>query len=153
MLVNMCSAARGINMEDAFHGAKLVLTLGADLVVLRRDATPGLEFAGMLDLPGGARQGSETPRACALRETAEETGLSLQDDDISGAMARQDGRGVAWFFRVALPAERRADLRKGLEGQGLYLMAPETFVSSDEAIPHFRQVVARMLGLPSEKKV
>ncbi len=131
-------------MDGAFHGAKLVLTLGEDLVALRRDADPALPWAGMLDLPGGAREGQETPQACALREAREETGLVLQATDIIGALARQDSRGTAWFFRVSLPGARRVDLRKGAEGQALCLLSPEAFIAAPDAIPHFRDVVRRM---------
>ncbi len=49
-----------------FGGAKLALYLGDALAVLLRDATPDLIWAGYWDLPGGGREGSETPLAlCA----------------------------------------------------------------------------------------
>ncbi|WP_172976545.1 NUDIX domain-containing protein [Roseivivax sp. THAF40] len=144
----MCSRKLGINMEDGFHGAKLVLTLGSKLVVLRRDARPDLLWPGMLDLPGGAREGVETPQECALREVREETGLALSADHITDTLVRRDVRGAAFFFRIALETGWERKLHKGPEGQGLMLMRPEVFIHSNEAIPHFRTVVRRMMTLP-----
>ena len=57
----------------SFSGAKLALFLGADLLVIKRDDRPDIPYPGYWDLPGGGREGDETPQACALRETYEET--------------------------------------------------------------------------------
>ena len=56
-------------------GAKLALFVGARLLVLHRDDRPGLLWPGFWDLPGGGREGAESPLDCALRETREEFGL------------------------------------------------------------------------------
>ena len=50
-----------------FDGAKLALYVGEKLAVILRDDTPGLPFADHWDLPGGGREGEETPLGCALR--------------------------------------------------------------------------------------
>jgi len=58
-----------------FVGCKLVLVQGDHLLTYLRDDTPGLPWANMWDLPGGGREGDETPEACVLRELHEEFGL------------------------------------------------------------------------------
>jgi len=58
-----------------FRGAKLVLTCGAAVLVLRRDDIPTIPWPGHRDLPGGGRGPGEAPMQCALRELFEETGL------------------------------------------------------------------------------
>ena len=55
-------------MTERFHGAKLVLTCGDGLLLLLRDDIPTIQWPGHWDLPGGGREGDETPEACALRE-------------------------------------------------------------------------------------
>ena len=44
-----------------WKGAKLVLTCEGSLLVLRRDDIPTINWPGCWDLPGGAREGDETP--------------------------------------------------------------------------------------------
>lgn len=121
-----------------FEGAKLALFIGERLVVIRRDDKPGLPWPGYLDLPGGGKEPGESPEACVLRETHEEIGLTLHPHNLVWRRFYGDDPVPAWFFAAHLPASRVADIRLGAEGQGWQLMAVEDFVSSDEAVPHFR---------------
>ena len=66
----------------SFAGAKLMLFLGEELLVIRRDEKPEIPWPGYLDFPGGGREGEETPEQCALRETFEEVGLDVTEDQI-----------------------------------------------------------------------
>lgn len=131
-----------------FVGAKLILFLGDALAVLRRDDLPSLPYANCLDLPGGLREPGETPEACVLRELQEELGLSLlssalKDPWFYAAPAR------SWFFVAHLPAQRANDIVFGNEGQGWSLMNPWDYVTSEEAVPHFRaRVRARLTARP-----
>ena len=65
-----------------FSGAKLALFLGQELLVILRDDRPDIPYPGHWDLPGGGREGDETPQACVLRETQEEVGLKLTENDL-----------------------------------------------------------------------
>ena len=121
-----------------FEGAKLALFIGDRLLVIRRDDTPGLPWPGYLDLPGGGREASESPAACALRDTHEEVGLRLSESDLVWRRFYPDDPTPAWFFAAHLPALREADIVFGPEGQGWELMLPEAFVAHNEAVPHFR---------------
>ena len=127
-----------------FGGAKLILSIGTRIVVLKRDHTHGIPWPGRLDLPGGGREGNETPESCVLRETQEEVGLQLRFDDL--IWRAEHGRGV--FFAAQLPAGAENDIVFGGEGLGWALMAPGAYVSDPKAIPHFARMVSRYLQTP-----
>ncbi|WP_425074251.1 NUDIX domain-containing protein [Sagittula sp. S175] len=129
----------------AFRGAKLMLFAGDDLLVIRRDDLPGLEWAGYLDLPGGLREPGETPEACVLRELREELGLDLPVELLRVALIRHAPKGVEWFFAAHGPADLVDRVRFGDEGQGWKPMRPEGFVEAEDAIPHFRVILGNYL--------
>lgn len=139
-----------------FSGAKLALFLGPDLVVIQRDDKPDIPYPGHWDLPGGGREGHETPETCALRETREEIGLILRPADLVWSTSYTRPRGTVWFFAAHLPAARQADIRFGGEGQGWRMMAPTDYVDHPLAVPHFTVQLRRYMGLdefhsPSER--
>jgi 8-oxo-dGTP diphosphatase len=127
-----------------FEGAKVILFLGADLLVLRRDHAPGIPWPGYLDLPGGGREGEESAEGCALRETREEVGLWLEPEDLRWRQFYELPRPV-WFFAAWLSPERARDVQFGGEGVGWCLMDPEAYVAHSESIPHFRERVKDLL--------
>lgn len=131
-----------MSQDTDFRGAKLALFIGTDLAVIMRDATPGLVWAGHLDLPGGGREGFETPEACALRETHEELGLIVAETALVWKRQFRASNGQpVWFFAAHLPAERARDVRFGNEGQYWQLMPPAEYLAHPRAIPHFAQRV------------
>lgn len=132
-----------------FTGAKMALFLGDRLVTLLRDDTPGLPWAGMWDLPGGGREGDESPLACACREAREEVGI-----DPTGTAPLWQGQfpsnsrpdAVAWFFLVRMPATLTPVL--GDEGQEVRLMAPDAFLDHPRAIGFLKdRLRAALAGL------
>jgi len=64
-------------MPTPFSGAKIAVLCDGRLLTYLRDALPTIPWPGLWDLPGGGREDAETPLQCALRETREEFGLSL----------------------------------------------------------------------------
>ncbi|GAA6056409.1 hypothetical protein JCM3770_000688 [Rhodotorula araucariae] len=50
----------------------------------------GSHGAGAIQLPGGHLEVGETPEACAVREVAEETGLSIREEDVRFLTATND---------------------------------------------------------------
>lgn len=127
----------------AFVGAKLVLLLGGRLVTLLRDDIPGIVYPGWWDMPGGGREGDESPEACVLRETREEFGLDLDPADLVWRAGFEDPTtgGQAIWFAAALPAAVADDIVFGDEGQGWRLMDPEAWLAHPRAIPHFKSRV------------
>lgn len=127
-----------------FAGAKIVLLIGGRLLTLLRDDRSDIIFPDHWDMPGGGREGEETPQACILRETHEEFGLRLAPDDLAWREAFDSPvtPGLqAWWFAARLPSARRADIVFGDEGQRWALMAPDDWLAEPRAIPHFRSRV------------
>jgi 8-oxo-dGTP diphosphatase len=124
-----------------FNGAKVLLFIGAALVVLRRDDKPGIPWPNALDLPGGARDPGETPEMCVLREVSEEIGLSISP----GLLRWKQRLRRDWIFAAHLPAGTERQIVFGDEGQGWCLMPPQDYATHPEAIPHFASMVRRYL--------
>tara|TARA_R100000365_G_C2726070_1_gene57358 strand:+ start:257 stop:709 length:453 start_codon:yes stop_codon:yes gene_type:complete len=121
-----------------FDGAKLALYLGEKLAVILRDDTPGLPFADHWDLPGGGREGEETPLGCALRECREELGIVVPEDAVIWQGSFDEAGRIKWFFVARLPAEAEAEIVFGDEGQRWRLMTQDEFLPIPAQCPHFR---------------
>lgn len=121
-----------------FAGAKVALYLGTELAVILRDDLPDLVFANHWDLPGGGREGGETPMACALRECHEELGLSVPTNAVIWGRKFREGTQAKWFFVAQLPASAAAQVVFGDEGQRWMLMSDDMFVTHPDAVPAFR---------------
>jgi 8-oxo-dGTP diphosphatase len=137
----MIAKAAQQGQEMQFDGAKVALFLGARMVVILRDNLPGRPFAGYWDLPGGGREGEESPFGCVARECHEELGLRLLPADIAWSRAFDSaapGKGIGWFFAAHLAAEAAQEIRFGEEGQRWALMTPEAFLGHSKAIPAFQ---------------
>ena len=128
--------------DGPFHGAKRFLFIGADLVVIRRDDIPTIPWPGLLDLPGGGRDGDETAEACVIRETFEELGLRIKAHQLTWRC--RDRNGV--YFAAHLPAGAKDDIVFGNEGQGWHMMATDTYLTRPDVIPHHTQLLRRYLS-------
>jgi len=131
-----------------FVGAKLVLLIGPRLVTLLRDDRPDIRWPGHWDLPGGGREGDESPEACVIRELGEELGLTLTPEALIWRRAYPSadfpGR-IGFAFAARLPEGSDAAIRFGDEGQRWALMPPEDYIAHPRAVPHFRIRVADAL--------
>lgn len=127
-------------MPEDFHGAKVALFLGDQLLVSLRDDFEGLPFPGQWDLPGGGRETSEDPWQTVSRETDEEVGLDLAPARRLWQVrtpAAQPGR-MLWFFVAWLEPEAVRRVLFGDEGQAWALMAPERVLALDKLVAHHR---------------
>jgi 8-oxo-dGTP diphosphatase len=119
--------------------------LGPDLLTYLRDDTPGLGWAGMWDLPGGGREGDESPEACVLRELEEEFGLRFGPERLEQGWvwpSMMDATRPSLFYAGRITAEEVAAIRFGDEGQQWRMMAVTEFLGHVRAIPQMQQRVA-----------
>lgn len=134
-----------------FHGAKLVLTHKDCLLTYLRDDFAHIPFPAQWDLPGGGREGSESAIDCALRELAEEFGLSLAASRLSGRpfASRQQAGWQSWLFMGTLTQAEIDSIRFGDEGQEWRMMPVRDYLSHPRAVPHFQELIrAQMPSLP-----
>ena len=132
-----------------FVGAKLVLVQGADLLTYLRDDKLELPWAGQWDLPGGGREGVETPEACVLRELEEEFGLRLGPERLEWRRvwpSMMDAARLSVFFAGRILVAEVAAIRFGDEGQYWRMMPVAEFLAHDRAIPEMQRRVAVALG-------
>ena len=105
-------------MDEDFHGVKAVVFIGEQVLLYRRDSH--VRWGNMWDMPGGGREGNETPEVCLARELHEEFGLDMSKADTLWrarfpGMVRPDVS--AWFFVLQFPAKAASKIRFGSEGQ------------------------------------
>lgn len=130
----------------AFVGAKLALVAGDRILTYLRDDVGHIPWPNMWDLPGGGREGAETPAACVLRELREEFGLNLPESRLLWRREMPsmiDPDKPAWFFAGRLAEDEVAAIRFGDEGQFWRMMPVQAFLTHPEAVPAL-QVRTRM---------
>ena len=136
---------------DDFGGTKLVLLIGTRLLTILRDDKPDIPWPGYWDLPGGGREGGESPEACVLREVREEVGLILPTRALvwrKQVPSHQTPGKLSWFFAAHLPEGAERDIVFGDEGQEWRLVAPDWFTAHPKAVPHFKPIIhAALAGL------
>lgn len=130
--------------DAGFVGAKAALFCGPRLLTYLRDDHPGLPWAGWWDLPGGGREGDESPETCLLREVAEEFGLTLSPHRLTFRCVLPSmtvaGRPSV-FFAAEITTAEIAAIRFGDEGQRWEMMPTRGFLSHPRAIPAMQQRV------------
>ncbi len=122
---------------EAFRGAKLALIKDDQLVIYRRDQKEGIPFPGLLDMPGGGREGEESPEQCVLRELQEEFGLLLSESRLSyrRRYINTDGVTSSYFFAGRVSEQEVKAIEFGTEGQYWEMMAIGVYLEHPEGIP------------------
>jgi 8-oxo-dGTP diphosphatase len=128
-----------------FVGCKAALFCGDALLTYLRDDKPGLPWAAKWDLPGGGREGGETPEACLLRELHEEFGLILAADRLQWRRrwpSMLDASRSSYFFAGRISAAEIAAIRFGEEGQYWQMMRVADYLAHPHGIPELQRRVA-----------
>ncbi len=132
-----------------FSGAKIVLLSEGRLIAYQRDMKPDIPFPGMWDLPGGAREGSETPTDCAIRETMEEFGLTVDAGSIVWTRSypgRTPESSVSYFLVAEMGSEGFNGIEFGNEGQQWAVMTPGEFLDHPEVVGHLKHRLLEYLA-------
>ena len=130
-----------IELTD-FQGCKIALFCGDKLLVILRDDKENIPWPNMWELPGGGREGDESPFECAAREVYEELSIRLTKDCLLWAkvypsMLFEDKQSV--FLVGKLTQEQFDSIIFGDEGQGYQLMNVEEFLSSSQVVPQLQE--------------
>lgn len=124
-----------------FSGAKLALVMGDRTITYKRDDIPTIPFPGLWDLPGGGREGSESPLDCALRETHEEFGLHIEASRICFCRAYPNHRyptEYSYFLVAEVEESILAEIRFGNEGERWEVATLHDFLHRPDAIPYLQ---------------
>ena len=119
-----------------FTGVKAALLVEQSILVILRENT--------WELPGGGREGQETPLECLQREVWEELGLTLTEESIIWSkiypsMLDKDRSAVYVVGRIS--QEQYREIRFGDEGQEFKLMPVEDFIKAEGVIPQLQERV------------
>jgi 8-oxo-dGTP diphosphatase len=121
-----------------FHGAKAAILLGDRIVTVLRDDIPHIDWPGWWDLPGGGREGEESPEDTVLREIREEVGLVIGREALGWRRSFPSATlavATSWFFVIHLSPLREAEIVLGDEGEAWRLVSIGDFLANDKAIP------------------
>ena len=130
-----------IDISD-FTGCKIALFCGDKLLTILRDDKENIPWPNMWELPGGGREGDESPFECAAREVFEELGIHLTEDNLLGSKVYPSmlfERKQSVFMVSQLSQEQFDSIVFGDEGQGYKLMNIEEFLTSSQVVPQLQE--------------
>lgn len=124
-----------------FTGCKIALICDGQILTILRDDKPTIPWPNLWELPGGGREGNETPFECVAREVYEELNIQLSKDDIIWSRlypSMLDENKKSVFLVGKLTQEQFESIIFGDEGQGYKLMNIEEFLNSKQAVPQLQ---------------
>ena len=121
-----------------FQGCKIALIGGDKVLTILRDDKDDIPCPNMWELPGGGREGNESPFECAAREVYEELGIHLDEDcllwsKIYPSVIFKDKQSV--FMVGQLSQDQFDSITFRDEGQAYKLMNIEEFLTSSQVVP------------------
>lgn len=129
-----------IELTD-FTGCKIALFCEDKLLTILRDDKENIPWPNMWELPGGGREGDETPFECAAREVFEELGIHLTEDNLLGSKVYPSmlfERKQSVFMVSQLSQDQFDSITFGDEGQAYKLMNIEEFLTSSQVVPQLQ---------------
>ena len=124
-----------------FQGCKIALICDGQILTILRDDKPTIPWPNLWELPGGGREGNESPFECVAREVYEELGIHLDEDCLLWSkfypsVIFKDKQSV--FMVGQLRQEQFDNITFGNEGQAYKLMPIEEFLKSKQAVPQLQ---------------
>ena len=126
-----------LHKQLEFSGCKIALLCNDKLLTILRDNISSIPWPNMWELPGGGREGEETPFECVQREIFEELGLKLEEADILWAKEYQgmlDPDKTSIFMVGTITQEEFTGIVFGDEGQAYQMMDVSQFLSDKKVI-------------------
>lgn len=126
-----------LHKQMEFSGCKIALLCDGRLLTILRDDFPTIPWPNMWELPGGGREGEETPFECVQREVFEELGLKLEEADIVWVKeypGMLDPDKTSIFMVGTITQEDFASIAFGDEGQAYQMMDVSQFLSDEKVI-------------------
>ena len=130
-----------LDQQLDFTGCKIALICDGQILTLLRDDKPTIPWPNLWELPGGGREGYETPFECAAREVYEELKIQLSKDDIVWSRiypSMLDENKNSVFLVGKLTQEQFDSIVFGDEGQAYKLMNIEEFLTSSQVVPQLQ---------------
>ena len=127
-----------------FTGCKIALICDGQILTILRDDKEDISWPNMWELPGGGREGNETPFECVAREVYEELNIQLSKDDVIWSRvypSMLDENKKSVFLVGKLTQEQFESIIFGDEGQGYKLVRLEEFLASDRVVPQLQERV------------
>ena len=127
-----------------FTGCKIALICDGRILTILRDDKPTIPWPNLWELPGGGREGDESPFECVAREVYEELSIQLLKDDIVWSWiypSMLDENKNSVFLVGKLTQEQFDSIVFGDEGQGYRLVRLEEFLASDRVVPQLQERV------------
>ena len=124
-----------------FQGCKIALICGDKVLTILRDDKENIPWPNMWELPGGGREGDESPFECAAREVYEELSIQLSKEDIVWSWiypSMLDENKNSVFLVGKLTQEQFDSIVFGDEGQAYKLMNIEEFLTSSQVVPQLQ---------------
>jgi len=133
-----------LDQQLDFTGCKIALICDGRILTILRDDKPTIPWPNLWELPGGGREGDESPFECVAREVYEELSIQLLKDDIVWSWiypSMLDENKNSVFLVGKLTQEQFDSIVFGDEGQGYRLVRLEEFLASDWVVPQLQERV------------
>ena len=130
-----------LHKQMGFSGCKIALLCDDKLLTILRDDISTIPWPNMWELPGGGREGEETPFECVQREVFEELGLKLEETAIVWAKdypGMVDPDTTSIFMVGIISQEECASIIFGDEGQAYQMMDVSQFLADEKVIPQLQ---------------
>ena len=127
-----------------FTGCKIALLCDGQVLTILRDDKATIPWPNLWELPGGGREGDETPFECAVREVYEELSIQLSKEDIVWSRiypSMLDENKKSVFLVGQWTQEQFGNILLGDEGQDFKLMSIEEFLTLDQVVPQLQDRV------------
>lgn len=133
-----------LDQQLDYTGCKIALICDGRILTILRDDKPTIPWPNLWELPGGGREGDESPFECVSREVYEELSIQLLKDDIVWSWiypSMLDENKNSVFLVGKLTQEQFDSIVFGDEGQGYKLVSFEEFLTSDRVVPQLQERV------------